>query len=98
MRTKRIDFDGTAKDELHSKITKLLNKHNSEITENNISVSKQGDTYNISGSIKKFLFSFSIEAEIQLFDNYITVNYDTNIPESIQSTGFDKMKTELDEA
>lgn len=98
MRTNRIDFKGITKAELHSKITRLLDKYNGEITENNISVNKNGDTYNISGSIKKFLFSFSIDAEIQLFDNYITVNYDTNIPESLQNTGFEKMETEIKEA
>jgi hypothetical protein len=98
MRTKRIDFDGVTKAELHNKITKLLDKYQGEIADNNISVNKNDDTYTVKGSVKKFVFTFGIDAEIQLFDNYIEVNYDTNVPESFQSTGFEKMETEIKEA
>jgi hypothetical protein len=95
MKTKRIDFEGITKAELHSKITGLLDKYNTDIAENNISVSKNGDIYNVSGSIKKFLFTFSIKAEIELFDNYIMVKYDTDVPESFQDTGFNKLASEI---
>jgi hypothetical protein len=95
LKTKRIDFEGITKAELHKKITCLLDKYDKDIAENNISVSKSSDTYNVSGSIKKFVFTFGIKAEIELFDNYIMVKYDTDVPESFRDTGFDKLASEI---
>jgi len=95
MKTKRIDFNGITKAELQNKIAALLDKYDSDIAENNISVTKNADIYTLSGSIKKFLFTFSVKAEIELFDNYIMVKYDTDVPENFQDTGFNKLASEI---
>lgn len=97
MKTKRVEFQGAAKQELHDKIAALLNKYDDEIRNNNISVTRNGDVYNVSGSIKKFVFTFSVKAEIELNDNYIDIRYDTDVPESFHEQGIESLRTEITE-
>ena len=97
MKTKRVEFEDASKQELHDKITALLNKYDDEISKNNISITRNGDVYNVSGSIKKFVFTFSVKAEIELSDNYIDIRYDTDVPESLQEQGIESLKSEIKE-
>jgi hypothetical protein len=97
LKTKRVEFEGATKQELHDKITALLNKYDDEIKKNNISITRNGDVYNVSGSIKKFVFTFSVKAEIELNDNYLDIRYDTDVPESFQEQGIETLKSEIKE-
>lgn len=98
MKTKRIEFEGITKDELHRKITGLLDKYDNQVKENNISVVKNGDVYSIAGSIKKFIFTFSIKADVELYEGYILVHYDTDIPESYHNEGIESFRAEIKSA
>lgn len=95
MKTRRIEFQGITKAELHNKITSLLDKYDEEIKKNNISVEKSVDIYNISGSIKKFVFTFSVKAEVELNDNFIDIRYETDVPENYHDSGIESLTAEI---
>lgn len=82
MKTKVFQQKNKSKSDLINCLEKVQRKYQTKIIDNNISIKRNGDTFNIY-AVKKFMFmKFWIDANIKLNDGIIAIEYETNIPES----------------
>ena len=94
---KKIVFKrpGKTKLDLINCVERIEKKYQSKIAENDITIKKDGDTFSLY-AVKKILFKkFWINAKILLDDELITMEYDSNIPESYENDAIKMIEKEI---
>lgn len=94
---KKIVFErpDKTKSDLINCVERIENKYKSKIAENDITIKKDGDTF-LLHAVKKILFKkFWINAKILLDDGLITMEYDSNIPESYENDAIKMIEREI---
>ena len=95
MKSRTLNFPGLSKNELHERINHLMNMYHGEIISNNVSVVRNDDNYNINASIRKFILNFHLSGNILVYDNYLTLNFETNIPQDYIEKGISRIVQEM---
>ncbi|MCY7363044.1 MAG: hypothetical protein LH629_13420 [Ignavibacteria bacterium] len=94
---KSITFNksGKSKEEIMQCLEKLEKKYSDEISENNISIKKNGTEFTLS-AVKKILFlTYKIDAKLIISDGLIKLDYESNIPESFEKDAIKMIEDEI---
>jgi hypothetical protein len=98
MKTKLFQQPGKSKAELIKCLEKVQKKYQTKINDNNITINRIGDKFNIY-AVKKILFlKYWVDANIKLNDGKISIEYDTNIPESKEKDFIKIIEKEINSA
>jgi len=94
---KKIVFEkpGKTKSDLINCVERIEKKFQHEITKNDINIKKEGDTFIVKAVKKKIFIKFWINAKILLDDGLITMEYDSNIPESYKNNAIKMIEKEI---
>jgi hypothetical protein len=81
MKTLEINKSNQSKSELLSLLEAQLNQFDSFIKENNATLTKTSDGYNLSVEKRVLFMKYFLNAEIKAAEGKYIINYDTNAPE-----------------
>ena len=95
MNSLRLDLPGLSKSELHLRISNLISSKSQDIKNNNININQIGDTYLLAGQKNLILINYFVNARLEVFDNYLNIQYDTNAPEWTINKAINILKEDL---
>lgn len=94
---KQVEFTrpGKTVEDLEKCFEKIEKKYSSKISENDMTIGRNGNVITLS-LVKKVLFmNYHLNANIFLDDGMIKIEYESNIPESFEKKAMDMIDKEL---
>ena len=91
-----ISKPGKSKQELLDKLEIFKNEYSKQIGDNDITIVKIPDGYNIKAEKKVLFMNFHVNADIIAKDELYEITWESNAPDSKVNEALDKVRTELE--
>jgi hypothetical protein len=90
-----IEKPGKTEKQLEECLAKLEKKYSSQISENNISIKKNGNKYVLHAEVSKFFMNFRIDVNLIISNGSIKLEYDSNVPSKYEKDAMKMIEDEI---